>query len=352
MEDFAFEAWILDVFLKYVENKPKPIVIFFDGHNSHITYKTMIACSQKNVHIICLPPNTSSALQPLDVAVYGPVKLAWKEILSTFFRETNCSSVRKTNFFPLLNQLWKQCFVNKPQYIINGFKKTGLFPLNKDAVPKSKLMPSSIFVPTITSSPHNASDSSTFSQLQCDGTMSFLPQTSHSERPSSSTQPPFPSSPIRPTSTLASSSTSSAPECPDTPRTRMEKAIIRCAFPAMSESTKKALKVTQRKRTRMQKKFGEVMTQESAMKRLKAEEKERATKRKNKTKNAIRRQSNPKKQLFDPNKCFACKDEFPPEDTGYDSEEEVDWIECERCHRWYHMDCIEDPRKGFCTVCF
>ena len=42
--------------LKYVADIPKPIVVFFDGHGSHITYDTAFKAKEANVHIICLPP--------------------------------------------------------------------------------------------------------------------------------------------------------------------------------------------------------------------------------------------------------------------------------------------------------
>ena len=71
---YVFEAWFKDVFLNYVADLPKPIVVFFDGHGSHITFDTAHKAKEANLHIVCLPPHTSSTLQPLDVRVYGPAK--------------------------------------------------------------------------------------------------------------------------------------------------------------------------------------------------------------------------------------------------------------------------------------
>ena len=47
-------------------------MVFFDGHGSHISINTAHKAKEANVHIVCLPPRTSSALQALDVGVYGP----------------------------------------------------------------------------------------------------------------------------------------------------------------------------------------------------------------------------------------------------------------------------------------
>ena len=56
MEDYVFEAWFKNVFLKYVADIPKPHVVYFNGHCSHITFNTAHKAKEANVHIVCLPP--------------------------------------------------------------------------------------------------------------------------------------------------------------------------------------------------------------------------------------------------------------------------------------------------------
>jgi len=129
MEDYAFEEWIIEVFLKFLEGKPKPVVLFFDGHNSHLTFKSAINCQQNGIHLICLPPYTSHTLQPLDVGVFGPMKTTWKNILSTFYQESQAAKVTKGSFCVLLSKLWANSFINKPQNLVKGFKKTGRISL-------------------------------------------------------------------------------------------------------------------------------------------------------------------------------------------------------------------------------
>ena len=41
MEDHVFKTWLKDVFLKYIVDQPKPIVVFFNDHGSHITFDTI-----------------------------------------------------------------------------------------------------------------------------------------------------------------------------------------------------------------------------------------------------------------------------------------------------------------------
>jgi hypothetical protein len=55
MQDVAFETWFLKVFLKFVSNLDKPVLLLFDGHNSHLTYPTvaeaMKVSRKKEIHL-------------------------------------------------------------------------------------------------------------------------------------------------------------------------------------------------------------------------------------------------------------------------------------------------------------
>ena len=152
MKDYVFEAWFKGVFLKYVADILKPVVVFFDGHGSLITFDTAHKAKEATVHIVCLPSHTSSALQPLDVGVYGPAKKVWYQILQKFYRKSRQQTVSKPAFPTLLKKLYKETFAKKPNNIF-GFNKSGLCPLDKERVPKSKIKPSSAMIPVNSSTP-------------------------------------------------------------------------------------------------------------------------------------------------------------------------------------------------------
>jgi len=120
MEDIAFENWFEKSFLEHVKHKEKPIFLFFDGHNSHLTFKTILCAKENDVHIICLPPQTSFALQPLDVGVFGPAKSTWQKILQEFYTGSRNQKVSKESFASLLNALFERAFKGKPQYLVSG----------------------------------------------------------------------------------------------------------------------------------------------------------------------------------------------------------------------------------------
>ena len=74
MHDRNFEKWFINIFVPHVKPLPKPVILTFDGHGSHMTYPTVKAVMDNGILLVCLPANTSHALQPLDVGVFKPLK--------------------------------------------------------------------------------------------------------------------------------------------------------------------------------------------------------------------------------------------------------------------------------------
>ncbi|XP_065654580.1 uncharacterized protein LOC136081210 [Hydra vulgaris] len=116
-------------FIPFVDQDQKPILLLYDGHGSHLTYGTIKAAMDNHIQIIYLPPNYSHALQPLDVAVFGPLKNEWRKILKQFAREIQQKNIDKTAFTGLLKQL---CQRLSPANAIAGFRGTGISPLSKE----------------------------------------------------------------------------------------------------------------------------------------------------------------------------------------------------------------------------
>ena len=49
-------------------------LLICDGHDSHISGSFISHCIQNRISLLILPPHTSHVLQPLDVAIFGPLK--------------------------------------------------------------------------------------------------------------------------------------------------------------------------------------------------------------------------------------------------------------------------------------
>nr|CCA28217.1 PREDICTED: similar to ENSANGP00000028549 putative [Albugo laibachii Nc14] len=67
-----------DMFLKWIDHFAclcsLPIMLICDGCSSHIRLDTVERFERSQVLLVCLPPNATHLVQPLDVAVFGPFK--------------------------------------------------------------------------------------------------------------------------------------------------------------------------------------------------------------------------------------------------------------------------------------
>ncbi|PQM43531.1 hypothetical protein VC83_09658 [Pseudogymnoascus destructans] len=64
-------------------------LLICDGHDSHISGNFISHCIQNRISILILPPHTSHVLQPLDVAIFGPLKKRLTTALS-HLNEARC----------------------------------------------------------------------------------------------------------------------------------------------------------------------------------------------------------------------------------------------------------------------
>ena len=92
-----------------------------------------------NVKFICLPCNATQYAQPLDVAVYRPMKIYWREILNNW-KETSegkkFGTLPKELFPTLLTRLVKKLTPTVEQNLISGFRSSGIYPVDVEELLK------------------------------------------------------------------------------------------------------------------------------------------------------------------------------------------------------------------------
>ncbi|KAK4120714.1 DDE-domain-containing protein [Parathielavia appendiculata] len=79
-------------------------LLILDGHGSHTSDDFMWPCFQHRIHGIYLPPHCSHVLQPLDLAVFSPLKTAYRKSLTTLALWSDTSIVGKRNFLEYYQQ--------------------------------------------------------------------------------------------------------------------------------------------------------------------------------------------------------------------------------------------------------
>ncbi|XP_072036875.1 uncharacterized protein [Amphiura filiformis] len=130
----AFEKWFDELFVPYVNKYVKPIlkekkiILLLDGHRSHETLHLLTEAKKHDIEIVCLPPNTTHVLQPLDVSCFKSLKCKWDSLNERYCREHHGSFVTKGNFTRIFSQAWNQV---SPQVVSNGFSRIGICPFKK-----------------------------------------------------------------------------------------------------------------------------------------------------------------------------------------------------------------------------
>ncbi|KAH9325368.1 hypothetical protein KI387_005546 [Taxus chinensis] len=107
-------------------------LLIFDGHGSHVALQTVEEANKLGIDLITLPAHTSHKLQPLDVSVFSPFKTYFRAERSKWMAENKCADVKRNDIVELASRALKKA--QTPSNIIAGFKRTGIWPLNYDAL--------------------------------------------------------------------------------------------------------------------------------------------------------------------------------------------------------------------------
>lgn len=137
-DQFCFEDWIKTIAIPYLKKQSGKRILIGDNLSSHLTTEVIKICYENDVHMIFLPANATHLTQPLDVAFFRPMKMAWRKILEEWkvgpgHRE---ASLQKDVFPRLLGKLMKSIQEMGPENVRSGFRKCGIVPLDVDAVLK------------------------------------------------------------------------------------------------------------------------------------------------------------------------------------------------------------------------
>jgi len=101
-----------EVFYEYIANIFHPflnsqgviftVVLFVDGHKSRLAYQLSVLCNKLQIEITALYPNATRILQPVDVAVFRPVKMYWRKAVRSWHAKHPGEVLNKATFAPLL----------------------------------------------------------------------------------------------------------------------------------------------------------------------------------------------------------------------------------------------------------
>jgi hypothetical protein len=136
-----------DIFLAFLEclkgsiereHITLPVLLFMDGHTSHLSFDAASFAKTNGIILYCLPAHASHILQPLDVGVFSALKKRWRHSVNEWHRSHPGEVFTKREFPGTLKSIWySTCTADIAKA---GFRKTGLHPLNPKAYDATRIV--------------------------------------------------------------------------------------------------------------------------------------------------------------------------------------------------------------------
>lgn len=131
------ELWVAWVNM-FVETTGGNCVLVVDQHRTRLSLFGLYLLAKANVRLVLLPAHTTDHLQPLDVSVFSAFKAALGKLIKELGLDvTNAAGA-------IMEALATSTAITKPAFttttkqakstVISGFKATGIWPLNPDAM--------------------------------------------------------------------------------------------------------------------------------------------------------------------------------------------------------------------------
>ncbi|KAH9642692.1 hypothetical protein HF086_014389 [Spodoptera exigua] len=136
-----------ETFIEFINHLHKyrtsgPCLLIFDGAKCHLDFTIVEEAEKCGITLYCLPSNTTHELQPMDKSVYRSFEHHWDQELIKYVSQHPERTLNKTSFNVILSQVWPKCMTITN--ISNGFRATGLYPYNPDAIPEEAFAPSAL----------------------------------------------------------------------------------------------------------------------------------------------------------------------------------------------------------------
>ena len=124
---------VIEFINKHTPSSPRLLIL--DGHTSHFAPAALGLFVAWDIRVLCLPSHTSHLLQVADLTVFGPFKKRMEESCEAY-RLKHQHDINKYDIAAITCHPWNEAI--KPSNVTAGFKRAGIWPLNKLAVSSDK----------------------------------------------------------------------------------------------------------------------------------------------------------------------------------------------------------------------
>jgi len=107
------------------------VVLWVDGYSSHLTIHTSKVCELNKIVLFCFKAHASHICQPNDVVPFKPLQAKWKSAVAAWRLLHPYELLTRVSFAPLLAKAAENL---NPDSIISGYRATGLYPFDPDAI--------------------------------------------------------------------------------------------------------------------------------------------------------------------------------------------------------------------------
>ena len=141
--EYHSSGWMQkDIFVKWFERfisfskptKEKPVLLLLDGHATHTKSLELINMARENnVILLCFPQHCTHRMQPLDVSFMAPLSQYYSEEVRKWLQ----SHPGRVVTINQIGKLYGAAFMRAAsvEMAVNGFRKTGIFPLDSNVFP-------------------------------------------------------------------------------------------------------------------------------------------------------------------------------------------------------------------------
>ncbi|CAH2093066.1 unnamed protein product [Euphydryas editha] len=131
-EGTTIEDWFKNVVIPYCKDISGKKLLIGDNLCSHFSDDLIHDCKEHNINFVFLPSISTYLKQPLNVAFFRQMKQTWRQLLLKW-NETDGCQINEC-LHNLLKLLFDSINVNVSSNIIDGFRRTGICPLNIDQI--------------------------------------------------------------------------------------------------------------------------------------------------------------------------------------------------------------------------
>ena len=158
----------------------RPVIIFIDGPNAHISLQAAAFCKLKKIQPWVLRANMTHLLQPLDLTFFSSLKKKLSQLAHFWHAvpQNAGQTLSKYSVMRILYQATEDCLAI-PNLVANGFRRSGLFPWDPSAPDRAKLEPGKIYAanqtPEMRQRTNDRGDTATTSMVTEEGGSSAPP---------------------------------------------------------------------------------------------------------------------------------------------------------------------------------